>query len=321
MTKVSDIASPKKNIFKETLPRGTIVFPVQYSLCNTENPFYDLPLHWHEDFEIIHVISGQYNVYISDHEYKMEKDDICIIPGKIIHGDGTEKNSCIFESVVFDINLLRQYSYSPDVFISDILNSNIYLNNIIPSTNTEIVTVMKLAFEAMKEKSEGFDSIVSGYLLILLGLIKKQKLYTEKNYLSDHKKRRVEQIGAVMHQIQKYYYKDISLEDMAETAGLSPKYFCRLFKEMTDHSPVEYLNWVRINKACSMLRETSDKLMVIADNCGFNDFSYFIKIFRRYKGMTPFKYRTYDPTKIKEIELGKGFGKSEAFVMEEYEPK
>lgn len=311
MTIVSEqeIASPKA--FKETIPRGSIVFPMQYSLCNTVNPYYDLPLHWHDEFELIHVISGNYTMFIADHEITLNKGDLCIIPGKLIHGDGKEKTKCLFESVVFDIDLLRQHSYSPDTFISDILNNNIFLENVITADHTAICDIIAKFFESIKVHTEGYDLISSGYLLIFFGLMKKEKLYTEKKILSVHKRVRTEQIESVLNLIRKNYDQELTLEVMASTAGLSPKYFCRLFREMTDHSPIEYLNWFRINRACSLLRETNDKLPDIAFACGFNDFSYFIKIFRRYKGMTPFKYRTFDPTKIKEIELGQGFGRPE----------
>lgn len=321
MTKVTNTESLQQKAFKETLQRGSIVFPVQYSLCNTVNPYYDLPLHWHEEFEIIHVISGKYTIFIADHEETLSKDDICIIPGKIIHGDGANRGDCLFESVVFDIDLLRQHSYSPDTFISDIINTNIYITNVIPAANKEICSIMNKLFETIKTKGEGYDLIASGYLLIFFGLLKKEKKYTEKNILSVHKRVRAEQIEAVLNQIRKNYDQDLTLESMADTAGLSPKYFCRLFREMTDHSPIEYLNWFRINRACSLLRETTEKLPEIAEKCGFNDFSYFIKIFRRYKGMTPFKYRTYDPSKIKEIELGQGFEEKKPYTEEEYQPK
>lgn len=316
MTKVLNNENSLPNAVKETLQRGSIVFPIQYNLCNTVNPFYDLPLHWHDEFELIHVISGSYNVFINGHEYVLKKDDLCIIPGKLIHGDGQEKSICLFESVVFDIDLLRQYSYSPDTFISDILNNNIFLESVITSSHTAICDIIRKFFETINSHPEGYDLICSGYLLIFFGLIKKEKLYTEKKVLSEHKRGRSEQIENVLNLIRKNFNQDLTLEIMADTACLSPKYFCRLFHEMTGHSPNEYLNWFRINRACSLLRETNDKLPDIAYACGFNDFSYFIKIFRRYKGMTPFKYRTFDPTKIKEVELGKGFGRPQDLEIE-----
>ena len=114
-----------------------------------------------------------------------------------------------------------------------------------------------------------------------------------------HKRVRSEQLDLVLNLIRKNYDQNLTLEEMSKIAGLSPKYFCRIFREMTERSPIEYLNWFRVNRACALLRETNDKLPDIAFNCGFNNFSYFIKTFRRYKGMTPLKYRNFDPLRDK----------------------
>ena len=97
--------------------------------------------------------------------------------------------------------------------------------------------------------------------------------------------------------------KNITLEELADAAGFSPKYFCRVFREMTNRAPVEYLNWFRINRSCAMIRETDEKLQDIAVKCGFNDFSYFIKIFHRYKNMTPLKYRNYKENNNSDVNI------------------
>ena len=52
-----------------------------------------------------------------------------------------------------------------------------------------------------------------------------------------------------------------------------------------------------------MIRETDEKLQDIAVKCGFNDFSYFIKIFHRYKNMTPLKYRNYKENNNSDVNI------------------
>ncbi len=281
---------------QELFQRGTVVFPLQYYLNNTVDPYYDLPVHWHKEFELVHVISGTYNTFVGDHEYALEKDDLCFIPSKVLHGDARNKGQALYESVVFDIDLIRQHSYAPDFFINEILSENIVLNYVIPHTHTEICETVKNFFTTLKNNTYGHELISSGYLLIFLGLLKKEHLYSEKVVMSNHKQKQGEQIQAVLNLIRKEYSRDLSLEDMAGTAGLSPKYFCRVFREVTERSPIEYLNWFRVNQACTKLRESHEKLPEIAYSCGFNDLSYFIKIFRRYKGMTPLKYRNLEPS-------------------------
>ena len=81
------------------------------------------------------------------------------------------------------------------------------------------------------------------------------------------------------------------LNDLAQAANLTPNYFCRFFQKVTHRSPIDYLNRYRIEMASIQLMKTTNSITDIAFSCGFNDLSYFIKLFHRYKGMAPLKYR------------------------------
>ncbi len=83
----------------------------------------------------------------------------------------------------------------------------------------------------------------------------------------------------------------MSLEELAAIAQMSPKYFCRAFSQMTGRTPVEYLNYYRIEQAGEQLVMTENSVTEIALNCGFHDMSYFSKTFIRYKGVSPRTYR------------------------------
>ncbi|WP_294430232.1 AraC family transcriptional regulator [uncultured Treponema sp.] len=292
----------KNQAYKETFQRGTVVFPLQYSMCNTVDSHYDLPLHWHDEFELIHILSGTYNIFLGDKVIELNKNDLCLIPGDLIHGDAPNKGMALYESVVFDIDFIRLHSYSPDSFFSDVLNGSIILDNFIPASKTELCDIGCKFFNIIKLHIDDYDLITAGLLLLFFGNMKKDHLYRKKSILQSRTKDiRTDQISKVLNLIRKNYGQELTLQQMADSVALSPKYFCRLFKENTGHTPIEYLNWFRVNRACTLLRETSEKLLDIALECGFNDFSYFTKIFRRYKGMPPSKYRTFDPAKAQEV--------------------
>lgn len=302
MTKVSETKGIKEPV-KESQQRGTVLFPLQYNYCNTSNPFYDLWLHWHTEFELIHIVSGTYRIFINDHDEILKEGDYCLIPGKTVHGDSQVKSECKYESAVFDIELMRLHGFSPDAFISEVVNGTIILENIFPAEKKDIARAGESFFETIRDQKEGWDAIASGYLIIFFGLIKKNRLYSEKKILPAKKRIRNERLEIVLDLIKKNYMNDITLEELARAAGFSPKYFCRVFREMTNRAPVEYLNWFRINRSCALIRETDEKLQTIAQSCGFNDFSYFIKMFHRYKKMTPLKYRNYKDSKNPDLNI------------------
>jgi AraC-like DNA-binding protein/ligand-binding sensor protein len=86
------------------------------------------------------------------------------------------------------------------------------------------------------------------------------------------------------------YTRKISLEEIAGAAGLSAPYFSTIFKEEMGENLSVYLNRLRVKKAASMLTETNLSISEIATACGFEDQSWFSKIFKSFTGLTPGKY-------------------------------
>ena len=81
-------------------------------------------------------------------------------------------------------------------------------------------------------------------------------------------------------------------EEVARAAGLSPSHFSHLMRAKTGWSFTELLSRLRVDRACHLLAHTAHSLTRIAQDCGFNDQSYFNRVFRRRTGQTPGDYRT-----------------------------
>ena len=95
------------------------------------------------------------------------------------------------------------------------------------------------------------------------------------------------QFKKIMEYIDGHYQEDIRLADLAACVNMTPNYFCRYFKEITHRSPMDYLNYYRVEAACERLAYTDKTVSEIAYECGFQDASYFVKVFRHYKNLTP----------------------------------
>jgi len=87
------------------------------------------------------------------------------------------------------------------------------------------------------------------------------------------------------------YTKKIGLREIAGAAGLSASYFSSIFKEEMGENLSNYLNRLRVEKAVTMLVSTNISISKIAEACGFEDQSWFSKIFKNNTGFTPGKYR------------------------------
>jgi two-component system response regulator YesN len=87
------------------------------------------------------------------------------------------------------------------------------------------------------------------------------------------------------------YHKDISLQSIADEVFLSPTYISELFRKETGYNFTTYLNNLRINKAKELLCLPDLRISEIADIVGYNNSSYFIRIFKKAVGMPPSEYR------------------------------
>ena len=95
---------------------------------------------------------------------------------------------------------------------------------------------------------------------------------------------------AVSH-ISNHYAEKITIEVLARLVHLSVSQFNRIFKQSFKVTPAQYVNRVRINAACSMLRTTSDSIESIASRTGFCDASHFARQFKKTMRLTPNAYR------------------------------
>ena len=87
------------------------------------------------------------------------------------------------------------------------------------------------------------------------------------------------------------YSRKISLKEIAGVSGLSAPYFSTIFKDEMGENLSNYLNRLRVEKASAMLLETEHPIRGISAACGFEDQSWFSKVFKNYTGFSPCKYR------------------------------
>ena len=95
----------------------------------------------------------------------------------------------------------------------------------------------------------------------------------------------------VMEYVRSNYMKKLSLDEVASAVYLSRSYLSSLFKEETGASLTSYISRVRVEKSKILLADASLGVADIAAMCGFEDQSYFTKVFKRYTGISPNRFR------------------------------
>lgn len=91
--------------------------------------------------------------------------------------------------------------------------------------------------------------------------------------------------------IREHISSDLSRDEVARHAGISPSQFSRLLKERTGRSFTDLLRQSRVDLACELLRDPAVPLAEVAVACGFCDQAYFTRVFQELKQMTPGQFR------------------------------
>jgi AraC-like DNA-binding protein/ligand-binding sensor protein len=99
-------------------------------------------------------------------------------------------------------------------------------------------------------------------------------------------------IEHIQNYILTYYNRDLQLSQLAKLYFLNAEYLCRLFKKETGTNFSDYVNTVRINKAKHLLISTDYKIVDISNEVGYQNATYFNKLFKRYTGNTPTDFRS-----------------------------
>jgi AraC family transcriptional regulator of arabinose operon len=147
---------------------------------------------------------------------------------------------------------------------------------------------IRKALQLLSKPTEmaGLDGSALAYQL-LIDLFK--YVWNEKQENHDYNSKRLKYVTDL---IEKELGSTLSIERLAETAGVTPQYFCEIFKNITNQRPTEYINQRRIDKAKDLIISNPvKKIGDIAVEVGFESSSYFATVFRKLEGLSPNKYR------------------------------
>ena len=282
--------------YHEKKQHGTIDFPVEYHYVDSAHPQYVMPFHWHKEWELIRILQGAFTIHADEEVIHASAGDVILLRDSMLHGGVPE--DCIYECFLFDLhNLFRSSEMIKEhlrpVYRMHLLPTIFYPKDLYPTINQIAAAIMGCCTVApAPEKKVRYNELMLvGCICNLFAWILQEKLYLPNQEPYPRNSHRIEQIKTVMEYIEQEFASPISLNDLANRAGMNPNYFCRIFKEIIRQTPIEYLMHYRIEQATALLTSSELSITEISLECGFNDYSYFIRLFKRMKGITPKQYQ------------------------------
>lgn len=281
----------------EKKQHGTLEFPVAYYDITPIHPHYTMPFHWHKEWELIRIRKGNVTLHADDYEFNARAGDILLLRDSMLHGSPPPED-VLYDCLVFDLHgLFRsselfkmhlrpiyQMKFLPDIYYPRETNMDIY---------PFVAELMELHLKHQQNPfgTEYLELVTLSNLSQMFLRILQNTHYSVSPKEVPSSVQRISQIKSVLEYIECNYSEEITLSNLAKVAGLNPRYFCRIFKQIISLSPMDYVIYFRIEQACKLLTTTTLPIIEVALECGFNDCSYFTRVFKQRKHMTPNQYR------------------------------
>ena len=276
---------------KENKPHGTKDNP--FSIYHIENAgrSFQIPVHWHDEFEIIYVKSGLLTVSISGESYIGKAGDAFVVSPGNLHLMGSQSGTVDYYTFLFP---LKYISFRTDDMLDEKLleplnSGHLMICPRVKDTAKELCEQLIEIYMAKKDESESKIATQVRTKIILLQFILEmwKKGFVIEN---DTSGRNIVEKEMVSY-IQQNFTGKISLKEFGEQFHLSEKYISRYFKEHFHITLSQYITYLRLENAKQLLQDTDLSVTETAMQSGYQNVSYFIRSFKKTYGISPLKYR------------------------------
>lgn len=291
-------------------------FPVQVNYIElTKMYMHRVRWHWHPELEVIIINHGEATILTDDQQIRLHAGQGILLNQNIMHsiqpiGDQT---NCTLYSVVFHPTFLfgNDNTTISDKYLAPVLNSpmiravELYERD---EWQEKILDITNSIIAADLMKRFGYELTIKSHLChlwtCLLEKIAPQnttqnRIATKQHTISLDETR----VKSAILYIEEHFNEQITLEELADSIHLSKSECCRCFKRTLQVTPIEFLMKYRIMQATNLLQKNAPEAQSISElafSVGFNNASYFNKVFRQFLGCTPSEYKKQlknDPVK------------------------
>ncbi len=286
----------KKDIqFYEKPDITDVDFPIRIkSIYSDESTDIFFNVHWHKEIEFFYITSGKAIIYCDFNPITVSEGDFVVVNSNQLHQGQNLSNRLGRYNIIVDPDLFYTgfKSRCETKYIYPIMQNYILFKNKI-SDDKEIGNLIQKLIKEYEMQENGFELMIKGYLYELFGLLVRRHVVsyiTPREY--EKRLQQLKRFDRVFRYVEENYSQKITLTEAADMANMSRSHFCRSFKELTGKTFIEYVNFIRLNRAELFLSNSNMSVTEIAMCVGFNDINYFSRLFKQYKGMPPSDVRT-----------------------------
>lgn len=299
-TNMTDAPSDIYDNLREPNDFGSLDYPVNVFYLDLRKSYMNrIRWHWHEEMEVLIINDGLAAVSTDDASYTLKPGQGIIINQNVMHAIYSQnQENCTFYSFVFHPDFLfgHKNNYLQAQFLLPIQNSRLFKMMVLNESNAwheRMLDAVNDAIAVNMIKPFGYEVATKGHLCRFWSelIVKLPQMETAPPPNVSLDEQRVKE---AMLYIRTHHAEPISLDEIAGSVHISKSECCRCFARTLQMTPFEYLMKYRIFEATKKMMEHPDEPMSISDlalSVGFNNTSYFNKLFKKFLGCTPTYYR------------------------------
>ncbi len=283
------------SVAKEYIKHGTNHFPLGCYFWNGGKYSVHLTLHWHPECEILCFDVGSSVVTVGAQQVTVEAPCFMLIPCNAVHTLVLPGNT-LQRAVVFNPEMVRLSKYDKaqnDIFQS--ISGNFYSILPVLGPDSPYFAKAKRCFNYIASHYDDRDPLmklqVKLRLASLLAVFASFGMFRQTEFFSEVEQKRLARFKELITWINGNFAKPLSVREAAARMQVSESYFCRIFKKTTHMSFTEYLNDFRLVRAADIIMGRAHNIADVASEVGFENESYFFRLFKRKYGVTPLKFR------------------------------
>ena len=246
--------------------------------------------HYHPEYEIVFVSQGSGRRHVGNHLSNYEEGDLVLIGSNLPHGGFGYGAVDMHEEIVVQFKV----DFLCDIFLAKPEMENI--KKLFERSKQGLCFYGKTREElSVKFKSlpqlPHFERLIE-LLNILERLANSSEFFVLNQYDTRYSfsMKDQERLDKVYKYVEKNYLQEIDIQDVAKICNLTIPAFCNYFKKNLNQTFTDFTNEYRINQACKMLLD-GHEIVDICFGCGFNNVSYFGRVFKQFKGINPSQFR------------------------------
>ncbi|ALP36519.1 hypothetical protein ASL14_10465 [Paenibacillus sp. IHB B 3084] len=249
--------------------------------------------HVHQAHEIYYLLAGERYYYINQRVYALQKGDLIWISKHDFHRTSNKGNGS-HERILINFDEAFVATSIPDTPSSDQKQPLLPEKSFLLRPSAEEQRELEHLFQQMLDEYHQDHIYRHMYLqsLLLQLLIRIGRIQSATpDTIAPERSEKQQRVYAVIEYLHVHYAEKLTLDQLARHFYISSTYLCRIFKQTTGFTLVEYLQDVRVQQARAYLRETSWKVTAIAEKTGFDSIAHFGRVFKQCTGYTPLQYR------------------------------